>query len=68
MWGNGSHKGESFTQRVVRLPREAVDAPSLELFRVMLEGALRTDRRQSCPWQGSCSLMIFKVLNCSMIL
>ena len=27
MWGNGSHKGESFTQRVVRLPREAVDAP-----------------------------------------
>ena len=35
---------ESFTVRVVRwwnrLPREAVDAPSLEVFRARLDGAL----------------------------
>ena len=36
-----------FTQRVLRhwnrLPREAVDAPSLEVFRARLDGALDTD-------------------------
>ncbi|KFZ55212.1 hypothetical protein N321_10374, partial [Antrostomus carolinensis] len=35
---------KSFTQRVVRhwprLPREAVDAPSLEAFKARLDGAL----------------------------
>jgi len=34
-----------FTMRVVkywhRLPREAVDAPSLEIFKARLDGALR---------------------------
>ena len=37
-------RGEFFTKRVVRcwhrLPREAVDAPSLEVFKARLDGAL----------------------------
>jgi len=37
-------KGESFTERVVRhwnrMPREAVDTPSLEVFRAGLDRAL----------------------------
>ena len=41
-----------FTQRMVRhwhrLPREAVSAPSLETFKVMLDGAL--DRPPALSW------------------
>ena len=37
-------RGQFFTMRVVRcwyrLPREAVDAPSLEMFKARLDGAL----------------------------
>ena len=37
-------RGKLFTMRVVRcwhrLPREAVDAPSLEVFKARLDGAL----------------------------
>ena len=37
-------KGKFFTMRVVRcwnrLPREAVDAPSVEVFKTRLDGAL----------------------------
>ena len=36
-------RGEFFTERVVRcwnrLPKEAVDAPSLEVFKARLDGA-----------------------------
>jgi len=38
------HEGGSFTRRVVRcwngLPREGLDAPSLEVFKARLDGAL----------------------------
>jgi len=41
-----------FIQRVVRhwhrLPREAVDAPSLEMFKARLDGALGSLK---CAWQ-----------------
>ena len=33
-------RGKFFTKRVVRLPRELVDAPSQEVFKARLDGAL----------------------------
>ncbi len=48
-----------FTMRVVRhwnrLPREVVDAPSLEVFKDRLDGALSnlSSGRCPCPGQGS---------------
>ena len=43
-----------FTVRMVRhwnrLPREAVAAPSLEVFKARLDGAL--SNLGPCPWQG----------------
>ena len=45
-----------FTVRVVRpwnrLPREAVDAPSLEVLKARLDGALGNLGECPCPWQG----------------
>jgi len=47
-----------FTMRVVKhwnkLPREAVDAPSLEVFKARLDGALSNllSGRCPCPWQA----------------
>ena len=44
-----------FTVRVVkhwrRLPREVVDAPSLQILRVRLDGALSTDGAVGVPFQ-----------------
>jgi len=46
-----------FTWRVVRpwhrLPREAVDAPSLAAFKARLDGATWSCGRCPCPWQGT---------------
>jgi len=43
-----------FTMSVVkqwhRLPRDVIDAPSLETFKVKLDGAL--SKTMSLPWQG----------------
>jgi len=47
-----------FTMRVMRhwhrLPREVVDAPSLEVFKVRLDRALSNlvYSVMSCPWRG----------------
>ena len=45
-----------FTMKVVRqqnrLPREVVDAPSLEVFKGRLDGALSNPVQCPCPWQG----------------
>ena len=53
-------RNKFFTVRVVRpwhrLPREAVAAPSLEVFKARLDGALSNP-----PWQGGWNEMIFKV-------
>jgi len=42
-----------FTRRVVtrwnRLPKEVVDAPSLEAFKARLDGALSSPVRGRCP-------------------
>jgi len=49
-----------FTLRVVRpwhrLPREAVAAPSLEVFKARLDGGF-----EATPWQRGWNRMIFKV-------
>jgi len=46
-----------------RLPREVVDAPSLEVFKARLDGALSkwSSGRYSCPGQEGWNLMTFKV-------
>ena len=56
-----------FTQRVVRhwhrLPREAVGAPSLEVFKARLDGALGNLVwwEVSLPMAGGWNWMVFKV-------
>ena len=45
-----------------RLPREAVDAPSLEVFKVRLDGALSDliSQEMSLPMAGGLDWMIFE--------
>jgi len=64
-------RGKFFTERVVRcwnrLPREAVDAPSLEVFKARLDGALgnvvqyQIWRLVALPVEGGWNLMILGV-------
>jgi len=35
-----------------RLPREAVDSPSLKVLKARLDGAISFSGRCPCPWQG----------------
>ena len=46
-----------------RLPKEAVDAPSLEVLKARLDGALSNlvSGRGPCPWQEGWSWMIYNV-------
>jgi len=46
-----------------RLPREAVAAPSLAVFKARLDGALSnwSGGRCPCSWQGRWNQMVFKV-------
>ena len=54
-----------FTMRVLkdwnRLPREAVAAPSLAVFKARLDGATWSGGTCPCSWQGGWNQMIFKV-------
>jgi len=55
-----------FTMRAVRhwnrLPREAMDALSLEVLKAKLDGGATWSGGQcSCSWQGGWNQMIFKV-------
>jgi len=46
-----------------RLPTTAVDAPSLEVFKARLHGALsnQISKRCPCPWQGGWTRQSLKV-------
>ena len=60
-------RGKFFTGRVVRLPREVADAPSLEVFKARLEGpraawsGVPCGGWWPCLWRGGWRLPIFEV-------
>ena len=62
-------RGRFFTMRAVRywnrLPREVVDAPSLEVFKARLNGAawsyIKCGGWWPCLWQGGWRFMILEV-------